>query len=108
MATEPTRGEVDRMGGATVLEFGASWCPICRAARPLIDRALAGRTDLKYLWIEDGKGKPLGRSFRVKLWPTLIFLRDGQEVARVVRPSAAAEVTDALQRLQSHEPLRSP
>ena len=30
--------------------------------------------------------QPLGRSFRVKLWPTLVFLRDGEEVARLVRP----------------------
>jgi thioredoxin 1 len=41
---------------------------------------------LDHLWVEDGKGRPLGRSFAVKLWPTLILLRDGQEVARVVRP----------------------
>ena len=91
------------MAGETVLEFGAGWCPICQAARPLIDRALAGHPDVKHLRIEDGKGKPLGRSFRVKLWPTLIVLRDGRELARVVRPSAAQEVTLALQQLKHAE-----
>jgi thioredoxin 1 len=40
-----------------------------------------------YVWIEDSKGKPLGRSFAVKLWPTLVFLRDGQMVRQLVRPS---------------------
>ncbi|HEY5934604.1 MAG TPA: thioredoxin family protein [Kofleriaceae bacterium] len=93
--SEPTRDEVDRFTGATVLEFGASWCGYCTGARPLVDAALAGR-DLRHLWIEDGRGKRLGRTFRVKLWPTLIFLRDGQEVARVVRPTRASELTDAL------------
>ena len=91
------------MAGETVLEFGAGWCPICQAARPLIDRALAGHPDVKHLRIEDGKGKPLGRSFRVKLWPTLIVLRDGRELARVVRPRAAQEVTLALQQLKHAE-----
>lgn len=91
--SEPTREEVEARAGTTVLEFGASWCPICQAARPLIDRALG---DVPHLWIEDGSGKPLGRSFRVKLWPTLIVLRDGVEVARVVRPRSDAEVTAAL------------
>jgi thioredoxin 1 len=44
---------------------------------------------VRYINVEDGKGKPLGRSFRVKLWPTLVFLRDGQVVARAVRPDVA-------------------
>lgn len=42
---------------------------------------------VRYIWVEDGKGRPLGRSFRVKLWPTLLFLRDGQIVRQLVRPS---------------------
>jgi thioredoxin 1 len=79
-----------------VLEFGANWCGICRAAEPLITAALAGRPGLSHLKVEDGPGRPLGRSFRVKLWPTLVFLRDGQEVGRVVRPSGAEELHKAL------------
>ena|SRR5688572_13889191 len=100
MSAEPTRDEVDAMAGKVVLEFGAGWCSICQGARPLIDRALAEHGDVRHRWIEDGKGKPLGRSFRVKLWPTLIFLRDGQEVGRVVRPTNAAELTEAFQSLE--------
>jgi thioredoxin 1 len=38
----------------------------------------------------------LGRAFRVKLWPTVVVLKDGKEVARVVRPNDAGEVNDAL------------
>jgi thioredoxin 1 len=99
MSTELTRGDVDAMVGATVLEFGATWCPICQAARPLIDRSLGDNPAVKHHWIEDGKGKALGRSFRVKLWPTLVFLRDGKEVARVVRPHHEKELAAALQHL---------
>jgi thioredoxin 1 len=99
--TEPTRSEVDGRQGTTVLEFGAGWCPICQAARPLIERALSTRQDIQHIWVEDGKGKPLGRSFRVKLWPTLIFVKDGQEVARVVRPNSVAEISDALSRVSA-------
>ena len=42
--------------------------------------------------MEDGRGSPLGRSFRVKLWPTLVLMRDGVEVARVVRPRGTADI----------------
>jgi thioredoxin 1 len=46
--------------------------------------------------IEDGPGRLLGRSFKVKLWPTVVVLKDGQEVARVVRPSGSRELAEAL------------
>ncbi len=97
---ELSRAEVDALTGDLVLEFGADWCPICQAARPLIDRVLAQHPGVQHRWVEDGKGKPLGRSFRVKLWPTLIFLRDGAERARVVRPTRDSDVEDAFSQLR--------
>ena len=94
----PERSEVDHWQGAAVLEFGTDWCGICGAAQPLIREGLAGR-EIKHVKVEDGPGRPLGRSFRVKLWPTLIFLREGKEVARVVRPGKVEEISQALARL---------
>lgn len=96
---EPARAEVDALAGATVLEFGANWCGVCQAAQPVIAEALAARTPLRHLKIEDGRGRPLGRSFGVKLWPTLVALQDGREVGRVVRPRSAGEIADALAQL---------
>jgi thioredoxin 1 len=97
--TEPPLGEVEAQAGATVLEFGTPWCGWCRGAQPLIAQALAGHPDVKHLKVEDGSGRPLGRSFRVKLWPTLIFLRDGKEVARLVRPHDADVIRQALAKI---------
>jgi thioredoxin 1 len=96
MANEPTRAEIDAMAGVTVLEFGASWCGFCQGARPIIDRVLAERPGTRHLWIEDGKGRRLGRTFAVKLWPTLIVMKDGREVARVVRPNGDDDVRAAI------------
>ncbi|MEY4651944.1 MAG: hypothetical protein RI884_525 [Pseudomonadota bacterium] len=94
-----TRDQADTLQGTTVLEFGANWCSWCQGAQPAITQALQGHARLRHLKIEDGKGRPLGRSYGVKLWPTLVFLREGQEVARVVRPADGAALRDALSRL---------
>ena len=96
---DPDRAEVDARAGPAVLEFGAPWCGHCIAAQQPIETALATHPDVHHLKIEDGRGKPLGRSFRIKLWPTLVFLRDGQEVDRLVRPDDATEVEQALARI---------
>jgi thioredoxin 1 len=96
--TEPSRADVDALSGTTVLEFGASWCGICAAAQPAIAAALSHHPQVRHVRIEDGPGRPLGRSFRVKLWPTLVFLRDGREVERLVRPAGKGPIADALAR----------
>ena len=98
-SVEPSREEVDGLPGSTLVEFGAPWCGICKAAQPLIAKALAGAEPLRHLKIEDGSGRPLGRSFGVKLWPTLIFLREGREVGRLVRPTSVDAISDELSRL---------
>ena len=93
---EPSRAEVDALAGPILLEFGAAHCGHCRAAQSLIAGVLARHAQVRHIKIEDGPGRPLGRSFRVKLWPTLVFLREGREVARLVRPADPAAIEQAL------------
>lgn len=88
----PSRAEVDAMPGLVLVEFGTAWCPHCQRAQPLIAEAIAGWPGLCHLRIEDGPGRRLGRSFLVRLWPTLVLLRDGRELARAVRPADAGVV----------------
>jgi thioredoxin 1 len=95
-ASEPAREEIDALKGPTLLEFGSPWCGWCRRAQPLIADALAAHPSVRHIQIADASGRRLGRSFGVKLWPTLVFLRDGKETARLVRPHGAGAIREAL------------
>ena len=96
---EPQRAEIDRLAGPALVEFGSPWCGYCRRAQPLIAEALAEHPGVRHLKIADASGRRLGRSFGVKLWPTLVFLRDGTEVARLERPRDAGAIREALRRI---------
>ena len=98
---EPGRSEVDALPGPVLLEFGTAWCGYCRRAQPLIAEALAQHPGVRHIKVSDASGKPLGRSFGVKLWPTLVFLEKGTEAARVVRPSQTREILNALKAIDA-------
>ena len=95
---EPTRGEIDEIRGPVLLEFGASWCGHCRALAPKLARLLENHPEVHHLKVEDGPGRPLGRSFRVTLWPTLVYMRDGRVIRQVSRPELT-EIREGLREI---------
>lgn len=99
--TEPKRAEIDALKGPAVVEFGSPWCGYCRRAQPLIAEAFSHHPRVRHLKIADASGRRLGRSFGVKLWPTLVFLKDGTETTRLVRPANSKEIRQALQAIDT-------
>ncbi|QID16919.1 thioredoxin family protein [Nitrogeniibacter mangrovi] len=97
----PDRARIDAMDGPVVLDFGTNWCGHCDRARPLVDALMAAHPGVRHLRIEDAAGRRLGRSFGVKHWPTLVFLCRGTEIARVVRPTTAEDLTAAMTALEA-------
>jgi thioredoxin 1 len=97
-AHAPTRAEVDTTEGLVLLEFGTAWCGHCRAIALKVKELLERHPGVTHVKVEDGPGRPLGRSFQVRLWPSFVFLRDGQVVRQLARPSHASleEAMNAL------------
>ena len=100
---EPTRSEIDGLGGPTLLEFGSPWCGHCRRGEPLVHAALADHAAVRHIKVADASRRRLGRSFGVKLWPTLVFLKDGKELARLVRPTSVDAIRGALTNIDLNE-----
>ena len=94
--SEPSRSEIDALAEPLLIEFGTAWCSHCQTAQPLIGAALAKHPQVRRIKIEDGPGRRLGRSFGVKLWPTLVFLQRGNEQSRLVRPTDTEAIEQAL------------
>ncbi|SFH62356.1 thioredoxin family protein [Planctomicrobium piriforme] len=87
--TPPTRDELDKTTGTVVVQFGTGWCGYCNRFAPIFERLVKQYPDVQPIWVEDGPGRVLGRTFKVKLWPTLVFLKDGKVVTQLVRPTEA-------------------
>lgn len=97
----PSVRDLEGMGGPVLLEFGNSWCGHCRRAEPFVKEALAAYEQVRHIRIADASGGPLGRSFGVKLWPTLVFLKEGREVSRLARPTSLAAIKSALDQINA-------
>jgi thioredoxin 1 len=99
--TQMNKADIEQLKGLTVIELGANWCSYCQAAQAIIAKALLNYPNVKHIKIEDGKGQRLGRLYIVKLWPTLIFLKDGIELTRLVRPNNEQAISDALHHISN-------
>ena len=95
---EPPREDIDALPGPLLLEFGTDWCGYCQAIQHPLETLLASFPQVRHIKIEDGKGRPLGRSFHVKLWPNLVFLREGQVVQQLARPEPE-DIRSALEEI---------
>ena len=98
---EPSRAEIDAQEGPVLIEFGNAWCGHCRKAQPLIAAASESHHRVRHFKVADGPGRALGRSFGVKLWPTLIFLDGGNEKSRLVRPADIKVIAESLAKIDA-------
>lgn len=86
--------------GIAMIDFWAVWCPPCRALGPIVD-ALAseyqGRVTIGKVNVDEERG--IAGAYGVQSIPTLVFLREGEEVGRVVGLRSKQDLAGALDRL---------
>lgn len=82
----PSRDQLNGRTGPVLVEFGTAWCGHCISAVPGVQALLSRHPEVAHVKVEDGPGRPLGRSFGVKLWPNFVLMRDGEVVRQLARP----------------------
>jgi thioredoxin 1 len=83
--TDNFEQEVLQAEGLVMVKFYATWCSHCRRARQLI-RSIAETYEgrLKVGKVDVFDDNELSTRYRIFTTPTVIFFRNGEEVARVV------------------------
>ena len=74
-----------------LLDFWASWCGPCRMVSPIVDEIAQERQDILVGKVNVDEEMELAAQFQVMSIPTLVVLKKGQVVNRVVgaRPKDA-------------------
>jgi thioredoxin 1 len=75
-------GKLDFKSGKAVLWFSIPGCPPCRLVESFMEGVSEEFPDIKFVHINAERWNGLVNRFDVLNVPTLVYLRDGEEVAR--------------------------
>lgn len=92
--------EIERSPLPVLLDLWAAWCRPCRMMAPMLDELaveLAGRVRVAKLNVDENP--VTAARFNVRSIPTLLALKEGREIDRIVGVQPKSEITRRLQRL---------
>lgn len=82
-----------------ILKFSATWCGPCRVMAPAVKEAVSDFQEVELEEVDvDTDDNELSLTYGVRSVPTLIFLKDGKEIDRVVGMKTAEQLKNIINR----------
>ena len=97
--TKLSEADVKRLkqnAGIALLDFYADWCGPCKALAPTLEKFATENPDVTVGKVNVDENSDAAQEFGIKGIPTLVFLRDGREVGRLVGAVSQHLIEDLL------------
>jgi len=91
--------DVDK--GFFAVKFEATWCMPCKSYTPIINKLDDEFDDVSFITVDIDVVPELAQRFKVKTLPTLILIKDGDEVDRILGKSKITPVRSKLKKLSN-------
>lgn len=85
--------------GISVIKFWAPWCPSCITYAPVVESALE-KTDLLLANCNVDENPKLRQLADIKLLPSILVLKDGEEIHRFTGSKPEKELKDFFEELK--------
>jgi thioredoxin 1 len=85
-------------GSLQILKFEAVWCGPCKKMKPVFESVAAKHPDVSFRSVDVDKEKALASRYQVDLLPTVVAVKDGREVGRLVGFQNSAKLTAFVKR----------
>ena len=85
----------------TVVDFFATWCGPCKMLAPILSEVEKETADVAFVRVDVDQAPDLARRFGIMSIPTLVFLKNGEEVFRTVGLQRKPELLAKLAELKT-------
>ena len=93
------REQVLENSGTVLVDFWANWCGPCRMLGPVLEQLAADRPDVTVAKVDVDEQQMLAIQYGVMSVPTVLFLKNGEEVGRLVGVQPAETYAQTLDKL---------